>query len=195
MFIGIKDIFMCNRKGKGCFSVKQKIRHNIVWIGMSAMLMTACGVRAGDGAGSAPTEQYVYEYADSQGKKRQLSIDYHEEFLYEHSEYYDSTSEHEASPDWGINIYFSGEKDRDYLYFYACFGKGYRPVEEYPEEEKEVFTAGDYSLVLISLEEEVIGYSSMGTEQGQGILIRMSKERWAELSDVVLDIAGSAKII
>ena len=53
--------------------------------------------------------------------------------------------------------------------------------------------AGDYKVVLIYTEDEIVGYSSMGTESGQGILLQISNERWEELSDRIIEIISSAE--
>lgn len=171
--------------------MKNILRGSVVFI--LSILLTGCAKLETDSNEVHPKEKYTYQYTDAYGVERQLSIDYYDEFLYCTDAYYGATAESEASPDWGINIYFSTEKDSDFLYFYGCFGKGYQPMEEYPDKETEVIPAGEYKLMVIDLEEEIIGYSSMGTESGQGILLRMSKTRWLELSDTILELIASAQ--
>lgn len=159
------------------------------------LLMAGCGNVEADTDNASSMEKYVYEYSDKPGVERTLSIDYYDEFTYYTEEYYDSTFESEPSPDWGIRISFSGEKDfnSDYLYFYRCFGKGYEVYKEYVDEYKEVVQAGDYKVVLVYTEDGIVGYSSMGTEWGQGILMEISNERWEELSDTIMEIIASAE--
>lgn len=157
------------------------------------LLMTGCGNADADTDNDSSREKYVYKYPDEYGVERQLSIDYYDEFTYYTEEYYGATAESEGSPDWGINISFSGETNSDYLYFYRCHGKGYEIYKEYVDEYKEVVQAGNYKVVLIYLEDEIVGYSSMGTELGQGILLRISNERWEELSDTIIEIIASAE--
>lgn len=172
-----------------------KSRKSIWFWGMllPVLLMTGCGNVEIDTDNASPMEKYVYKYTDAYGVERQISIDYYDEFTYYTYEYYDATFEREASPDWGINISFSGETTSDYLYFYRCFGKGYQIYEEYADEYKEVVQAGNYKVVLIYIEDEIVGYSSMGTESGQGILLQISNERWEELSDIIMEIIASAE--
>lgn len=174
---------------------RMKSRKSILFLGMllPVLLMTSCGNVEADTDNASPREKYVYKYPDEYGVERQLSIDYYDEFTYYTEEYYGATFEHEASPDWGINISFSGETNSDYLYFYRCFGKGYQVYEEYADEYKEVVQAGNYKVVLIYTEDEIVGYSSMGTELGQGILLQISNERWEELSDTIIEIIASAE--
>lgn len=171
--------------------MKNEFRGYVVLL--SSILIIGCAKLDAPSEEAHSKEKYIYQYTDAYGMERQLSIDYYDEFLYCTDEYYGATAESEASPDWGINIYFSGEKDSDYLYFYGCFGKGYRPAEEYPDKETELISAGAYTFVLIDLDNEVIGYSSMGAESGQGIYLRMNKTRWMELSDTIPELIASAQ--
>ncbi|MCM1091267.1 MAG: hypothetical protein NC092_11385, partial [Butyrivibrio sp.] len=151
-------------------------------------------VRAEDDTNnSSSMEKYVYKYFDEQERERHLSIDYYDEFTYSTEEYIGSTFESDGTPDWGIRVSFSGETDSDYLYFYRCRGKGYEIYKEYPDEDKELVQAGDYKLVLIYLEDKIVGYSSMGTEWGQGILLEISNERWEDLSDAIIALVASAE--
>lgn len=162
-----------------------------LFLGMliSVLLMAGCGNVEAD----ADNQKYVYQYTDPRdGTERQLSIDYYDEFTYSTEEYLDVVVS-ECTPDWGIKISFSGEENTDYLYFYRCLGKGYELYKEYADEHKEVVQAGDYKVVLIDTEDGIAGYSSMGTNAYQGILLYMSKERWEELSDTIIQIIASAE--
>lgn len=176
-------------------SSRIRSRKSIWFWGMllPVLLMTGCVNVEADTDNASTMEKYVYEYTDAYGVERQLLIDYYDEFTYDTYGYYDATFEREASPDWGINISFSSETNSDYLYFYRCFGKGYEVYKEYVDEYKEMVQAGDYKVVLIYTEDGIVGYSSMGTEFGQGILLQISNERWEELSDTIMEIIASAE--
>ena len=158
-----------------------------------ALLITGCGNIKDDTNNSSSMEKYVYRYSDGGGEEGCLSIDHYDEFVYSTEEYLAPTFESEGTPDWGIRISFSGETDSDYLYFYRCRGKGYQIYKEYPDEDKELVQAGDYKLVLIYPEDKIVGYSSMGTEWGQGILLEISNERWEDLSDTIIALVASAE--